>query len=93
MPLTVVRKGAAVFELLASKDQTLLVGRDTLLVLNFGLDVVDRVRRLDFQSDCLPGEAMVSQCAVVIQPDLRLDKNLHDGRGCCLCIGEVILVS
>ena len=37
-------KGAAVLELLSSKDKTLLVGRDTLLVLDLCLHVVDGVR-------------------------------------------------
>ena len=47
----VVREGAAVLELLAGKDEALLVGRDALLVLDLGLDVVDRVRRLDLKGD------------------------------------------
>ena len=59
----VVGQGAAVLELLASEDETLLVGRNTLLVLNLGLDVIDRVGRLDFKRDCL-----ARQC---------LDEDLH----------------
>ena len=39
----VVRQRAPVFELLASKDQPLLVWWDALLVLDLCLDVVDRV--------------------------------------------------
>lgn len=50
-------------EKLTSKDQTLLIRGDALLVLNLGLDILDRVRRLDLQGDRLPG-----QC---------LDKDLH----------------
>jgi hypothetical protein len=42
----VVSEGAAVFQLLASEDQSLLVGRDTLFVLNLLFDVLDGVRRL-----------------------------------------------
>jgi hypothetical protein len=41
--LLLVRKSAAVFELLAGEDEMLLVRRDTLLVLDFRLDVVDGV--------------------------------------------------
>ena len=59
----VVRKGAAVLKLLAGEDQALLVGRDALLVLDLGLDIVDRVRRLDLQRDGLTREG--------------LDENLH----------------
>jgi hypothetical protein len=43
----VVRQRAAVLELLAREDQALLVRGNALLVLDLGLDIVDRVRRLD----------------------------------------------
>ena len=49
----VVREGAAVLKLLARKDETLLVGRDALLVLDLGLHHVDGVRGLDLESDGL----------------------------------------
>lgn len=39
----VIREGAAILELLAGENQSLLVRRNTLLVLNLGLDIVDRV--------------------------------------------------
>merc|ERR1711879_94146 len=42
----VVREGAAVLELLAGEDQTLLVWGNSLLVLDLGLDIVDGVGRL-----------------------------------------------
>merc|ERR1711907_367624 len=35
----VIRQSTAILELLASEDQTLLIGRDSFLVLNFGLDI------------------------------------------------------
>merc|ERR1712222_194108 len=49
----VVRKSAAVLELLAGEDETLLVGRNSLLVLDLGLHVVNGVGRLDLESDSL----------------------------------------
>lgn len=49
----VVRKGASVFELLASKDETLLIRGDTFLILNLRFDIVDCVRRFDLQGDRL----------------------------------------
>ena len=52
----VVRKSAAVLELLASEDQALLVRGDALLVLDLGLDVVDGVGRLDLEGDGLAGD-------------------------------------
>merc|ERR1739838_1175225 len=39
----VVGERASVFQLFPSKDQTLLVRRDTLFVLNLCLDIVDRI--------------------------------------------------
>ena len=59
----VVGKSTAVLELLASKDQALLVRRDALLVLDLGLDGLDGVAALDLESDVLAGEG--------------LNKNLH----------------
>ena len=47
----VVRKGAAVFELLASEDEALLIWGDAFLVLDLGLDVLNGVRGLDVESD------------------------------------------
>jgi len=54
----VVGESAAILELLAGEDQALLVGRDALLVLDLGLDVVDRVRGLDLQGDGLTREGL-----------------------------------
>jgi len=47
----VVGEGTAVFELLASKYQALLVRGDAFLVLDLGLHVVDCVRRLNLEGD------------------------------------------
>ena len=54
----IIRERTPILELLARKDETLLVRRDTLLVLNLGLHVVDRVRRLDLQGDRLTREGL-----------------------------------
>ena len=54
----VIRERTAILELLARKDETLLVRRDTLLILNLSLHVVDRVRRLDLQGDRLTREGL-----------------------------------
>ena len=58
-----IRKSSPVLELLASKDQPLLVRGDALLVLNLRLDVIDGIGRLDLESDRLAGQG--------------LDKDLH----------------
>ena len=61
----VVRKGATVLKLLSSKDQALLVRGNALLVLNLGLDIVDRIGGLDLKGDGLArkglDEAVVCQ--------------------------------
>ena len=72
-----VAQGAAIFELLASEDETLLVGGNAFLVLDLGLDIVDGVRGLDLEGDGLSGES--------------LNEDLHAGmwrsacRGCGGC--------
>jgi hypothetical protein len=52
----VIRESATVLKLLASEDQALLVRRNSLLILNLALDVVDGVGRLDLKSDGLAGD-------------------------------------
>jgi hypothetical protein len=47
----VVGEGAAVFELLAGEDQTLLVRWDAFFILDLGLYIVDGIRGLDFEGD------------------------------------------
>merc|ERR1712024_427810 len=59
----VVRQGPAILQLLARKDQPLLIWGNSLLVLDLGLDILNGVRWLDLQSDGLASEG--------------LDKDLH----------------
>jgi hypothetical protein len=47
----VIGERATILELLASENEALLVGRDALLVLDLGLDVVNAVRGLDLEGD------------------------------------------
>merc|ERR1712004_425224 len=54
----VVRESPPILELLASKDQPLLVRRNTLLVLDLGLDVFDGVGGLHLQCNGLPSEGL-----------------------------------
>ena len=54
----VVSKGSAILQLLASEDETLLVRRNALLVLDLGLDIVDGVAALDLEGDGLPGQGL-----------------------------------
>ena len=49
----VVLEGAAILELLTREDETLLVRRDALLILDLGLDSLDSVGALDLEGDGL----------------------------------------
>ena len=49
----VIRKSAAILELLSSKDKTLLIRGDSFLVLDLGLYIVDGVRRLNIECNGL----------------------------------------
>merc|ERR1719232_2529584 len=59
----VVRERAPILELLTSEDETLLLRGNAFLILNLGLDVVNCVRRLNIECECLSGQG--------------LDKDLH----------------
>merc|ERR1719397_1007214 len=54
----VVGQSPAIFQLLADKDQPLLVRRDSLLVLDLGLHILDGVRRLHLEGDGLAREGL-----------------------------------
>merc|ERR1711878_173586 len=59
----VVRKGATILKLFASKDQPLLIWGNAFLVLDLGFDIFNGVRRLNLQCNCFTSQG--------------LDKNLH----------------
>ena len=54
----VVGESAAILELLSGEDESLLVGRDALLVLDLGLHVVNGVRALNIEGDGLSSEGL-----------------------------------
>ena len=54
----VVGQSTSVLELLSGEDETLLVRRDSLLVLNLSLDVVDGITRLNIKRNGLSGEGL-----------------------------------
>merc|ERR1712004_110787 len=59
----VIAQGTSIFQLLASKDQTLLIWGNSLLVLDLGLYVFDGIGSLNLEGNGLAGEG--------------LDKDLH----------------
>ena len=62
----VIGERSAIFQLFARKNESLLVRRDPLFVLNFGFNILDGIRRLHLEGDGLARE--------------RLHKNLHGQR-------------
>lgn len=54
----VVSEGAAVLELFASEDETLLIRWDALAISDLGLDVLDCVDGLSLEGDGLAGESL-----------------------------------
>ena len=61
----VIQESAALLELLAIKDKTLLVRWDALFILNLGLHVSNCVRRLDVEGDCFACECFNENLHVV----------------------------
>ena len=72
----VVGQRAPVLKLLAGEDKTLLVGRDTLLVLNLRLHVVDGVRRLDLKGDGLAREGLNEDLHAAAQTEHEVESGL-----------------
>ena len=54
----VVRKGSSVFELLSSEDESLLIGGNTFLILNFSLHILNGVWGLNVKSNSLSSEGL-----------------------------------
>ena len=54
----VVSEIATIREMLSGENQTLLIWRNTFLILDLGLHVVDRVRGLHIQGDRLSGQSL-----------------------------------
>jgi len=54
----VIRESSSVLELLSSEDESLLIGWNSLLVLDLGLDVLNGVRWLNLKGDGLSSESL-----------------------------------
>merc|ERR1719347_418847 len=72
----VVGEGPAVFQLLASKDQPLLIRGDTFLVLDLGLDILNGVRWLNFQCNGLASEGLDEDLHATSQPKNQVQSGL-----------------
>merc|ERR1712159_325021 len=54
----VVSQGSAVLQLLSGEDESLLIGGDSFLVLDLGLDVFNGVGGFDVQGNSLAGQGL-----------------------------------
>src|SRR5210317_394947 len=74
----IIRECTSILELFTSENESLLIRWNTLLVLDLSLDVIDRVRRLNLQSNRLPGECLYENLHTIN----RLDSFLKVLRKC-----------
>jgi hypothetical protein len=72
----VVGERAAVLQLLSGEDQTLLVRRDTLLILNLRLDVVNRIGGFNFERNSLSGESLDEDLHTTTQAEHQVERGL-----------------
>merc|ERR1719515_577685 len=81
----VIREGSSVFQLLSSEDQSLLIWRNSFLVLNLGLDVFNGVRWFNLEGDGLSSQGLdedlhtSSQSENQMQGALLLDVVIREG--------------
>jgi hypothetical protein len=54
----VVTQSSSIFKLLSSEDKSLLIGWDSFLVLDLGLDILNGVRWLNIKSDGLASQGL-----------------------------------
>ena len=54
----VITQRASILKLLPREDETLLIGRDALLILDLCLDVVNGIRRLNIKGNGLPRQSL-----------------------------------
>jgi hypothetical protein len=78
----IVWKGSAIFELLACEDQSLLVGRDTFLILDFSFNIFYGVWGFNIKSDGLASQSL--------NKDLHTTSKSQDEMECWLFLDVVV---
>ena len=68
----VVAQSTSVFQLLSCEDKTLLIGWDALLVLDLGLDVLDRIRGLNLKGNGLASEGLDKDLHASSEPEYQM---------------------
>merc|ERR1712180_513939 len=72
----VVRESPAVLQLFTSKDQPLLVWRDSFLILDLSLYVPNGVRRLNLEGDSLTGQSLHEDLHTSSEPENKMECGL-----------------
>ena len=72
----VVRQSVAIFELLASKDKTLLVWGNALFILNLGLHIFNSVWGLHFKSDGFASQGLHKDLHATSQTQNQMEGGL-----------------
>merc|ERR1711931_414590 len=72
----VVRQSSSIFQLFSSKDQPLLIWRDTFLILDLGLNVLNGITRLHLQSDGLTSQGLDKDLHTSSQSEYKMEGRL-----------------
>jgi len=72
----VVGQSTTIFQLLASENQTLLIRRDTFLILNLGLDILNGVGWFHLQSDGLASQRFHEDLHATTQTEDQMEGGL-----------------
>jgi len=72
----VVRQCTSVFELLAGENQSLLIRRNSLLVLDLGLDVIDCIGRLNIERNSLARQGLYENLHGISQSESQTKRLL-----------------
>merc|ERR1712042_116684 len=72
----VVREGASIFKLFASKDQPLLIWGNAFLILDFGLDIFNGIRWFNLKSDGLASQGLNKNLHTSSQSEYQMQSRL-----------------
>merc|ERR1719186_1990058 len=72
----VIGESATILQLLAGKDEPLLIWGNSLLVLNLSFDILNGIRRLHLQSDRLAGQSLHEDLHTTSQPEDQVEGTL-----------------
>merc|ERR1719261_2472705 len=72
----VIGERAPILQLLACENETLLIGGNTLFVLNLCFDIIDRVTRLDIKRDGLARQGLHEDLHASTQAQDQVERGL-----------------